>query len=532
MSFRKRGAWIFLVALAGYGVAQLQAGASTPQVASSMGEFPVRPFTREIAAFVAAARRAEQETDPLKRCLVYPDPPGSHWTHEAVVAYCHYRFQPTITFAEVKDLLKRGKAAELDRRMDAALKAQFAQPEARGRIDQIFVMDFDDGSSATRHWLDEWKRQSPQSAFAYAASGYAYVAMAHEQRGGAFAVDTPQKKFDVMHRLLLRADSELHYAIRLNPRITPAYRAMIHAAGLELGKDYAQRAIDQAARVDPANWTIYRERMWLAEPQWMGSLEAMQAVADSAMRHVKQNPLLWMEKTAVAQYQANVDGCDCAPPPRAENFPAAFDELVSTQVFPGAAKTAQSQDAIAESVVYLSEAIRFQDAPQFPSTAQLRQKRAPQLVLVDAAQMALDDANKSIAAAPGDAGSYAARGLVYSNLGNTPLARQDLETALAMKSEDDSVLSALVMIYTSQHEWDKGWDIDNRMLQKNPGNPDAWVFRAMIQEQQPRAGLEDTYRYCLALFSGNPSMDLELKQMREALNKASKASAVAPVLAH
>ncbi|RUL78333.1 DUF4034 domain-containing protein [Dyella choica] len=529
MNFRKHGALLFVVALLGLGAAPLQAGPSTPPAAPSMGEFPVHPFAREIKAFVAAVREAEKETDPLRRCLAYPDPPGSHWTHEAVVAYCHYRYQPIITFAEVKDLIEHGKAAELDRRMDAALNAQFTQPDARGRLDQSFLMDFGDGSMATRYLLDAWKRQSPDSAFAYAASGYAYVNMAHEQRGGAFAPDTPGEKFDAMHRLLLRADADLRRAISLNPRITPVYRAMIHAAGLEFGRAYAQQAIDQAAKVDPANWTIYRERIWLAEPQWMGSLDAMQGVADSAMQHVKQNPLLWMEKTAVAQYQANVNNCDCAPPPEAENFPAAFDELVSMEVFQAAAKRAQEQNAIAESVVYLSEAIRFMDAPQFPSTALLRQRRAPQLVIVDEPQMALDEANKLVASAPGDAGGYAARGLVYLHRGNNSRAEQDLETALTLKSDDDLVLSTLVSIYTANREWDKAWDVDNRMLQKSPDNQEVWIFRAIIQEQQPRAGLEDTYRYCLARFSDDPSMELQFKQMREALDRASKAGTAAPV---
>lgn len=46
-------------------------------------------FTRDEAnAFLDAAKKAEAIRDPLQRCLAYPDPPRSHWSHDAVDAYC------------------------------------------------------------------------------------------------------------------------------------------------------------------------------------------------------------------------------------------------------------------------------------------------------------------------------------------------------------------------------------------------------------------------------------------------------------
>lgn len=538
MTVREKGLLAGLLVLLGLGAVYLHAGAPWPQPASPARAAsvaihkrvaaPLRqpaplPFANDINAFVASVREAEKLTDPVQRCLAYPDPPGSHWTHDAVVAYCRYRFQPTITFAEIKDLIEHGKAAELDRRMDDALQAQLTQPDARGRLDHVFANTFD-GSFATRELLDAWKRDSPNSAYAYAASGRAYVEMAHDQRGGEFVRDTAQEKLDAMNRLLREADSDLEHAISLNPKITPVYVAMIHAAGLAFGDDYARQAIERGLKADPSNWSIYEEMMWLEQPQWFGSLEAMQRVADLAVKRAKQNPLLWIEKQAVGRYQANASGCSCAPPPQAEHFPAAFDELAYSGDIIAAGNTAAKQGKAPVAVVYLSEAMRFQ-----PALEQLRRTRAQQLALVGESKMALDEINKMLAAAPSDARNYQARGYIYVYMNDTSHGERDLETALAMNPDDDATLGMLGAIYTNQtNEWDKAWDIADRIIRKYPDSPGGWVMRATVQETQPRAGLEDTYHYFQTHFGNDPAMKWQIDHMREVLVKKTQVEAAAP----
>src|SRR6185312_11894887 len=81
-----------------------------------------RAFTRvETNTFLDVAERAEKIADPLQRCLAYPDPPGSHWDHAAVVAYCKYRYQPMISFEQVEQMVQSGRARELDRMFAAVL---------------------------------------------------------------------------------------------------------------------------------------------------------------------------------------------------------------------------------------------------------------------------------------------------------------------------------------------------------------------------------------------------------------------------
>src|SRR5580658_10054637 len=80
---------------------------------------PSTLFSKEqVSSFLASAKAAEALTDPLKRCLSYPDPPGSHWSHTVVVAYCKHRNEVRMTFDQAKALLDAGHASDLDRHFD------------------------------------------------------------------------------------------------------------------------------------------------------------------------------------------------------------------------------------------------------------------------------------------------------------------------------------------------------------------------------------------------------------------------------
>jgi hypothetical protein len=61
-----------------------------------------------------AARRSTSPPLPAAREFTHdaPDPPDSHWSHDAVAAYCHYRMQPLLTSAEAH--------ADIDARANAS----------------------------------------------------------------------------------------------------------------------------------------------------------------------------------------------------------------------------------------------------------------------------------------------------------------------------------------------------------------------------------------------------------------------------
>jgi tetratricopeptide (TPR) repeat protein len=470
----------------------------------------------EVYAFLAAAKQAEAIKDPLQRCLVYPNPPGSHWTPTAVNAYCQYRMQPLMSFAELQALIQNGQAAEADQRFAQILAAQLTQANARGRLDRTFDQDFD-GSFEEREVLDAWKRASPKSAFAYAASGFAYEKMAFEARGKGYMKDTPLSNVESMDRLLQQADADLRQAIALNPKITPVYTAMIDAGGLSLGNAYAMDAAQRGLAVDPANFSIYSALMWLAQPKWGGSLRAMNNITAKAQTHRSENPLMVLQLSKEPAYD-KLDSCDCHSVEELATYPAMFDQVSTVQEMLYAASAAESSHHMELSVVYFSEALRFD--PDLPDA---RLHRIDNLNNFDESQWAVDEANRMVSASPQDEDPIKARAYSYEALGDYNRAEQDMRAALSIDPGDEGALTELLNIYVDwTHEWDKAWDTDNHLIQVSPGKPYGWVMRAEIQEQQPRAGLQDTVDYFAAHFDVDPRDHKTLLDMRAALALQSK----------
>lgn len=511
-----------LAAFAGY-LATRPGTLATPPAATPVAAAPAPPpakpapkphvFTpRELNAFLTAAANAEAITDPLKRCLAYPDPPASHWNAAAVSAYCRYRTQPIITADEVRDLIEHGRAAELDRWLGDSLQAQLTRPEARGRLDRTFFADFNDGSLDQRYLIDAWKRASPHSAFAYAASGFAYVQMAIAARGGDYASKTPQDNMESMQRLLTLADTDLQQARKLEPRITPIYTAMLQAGGYGLGERYAERALHDGLQQDPANFAIYGQYIWSAQPQWFGSLDALQRAVDQSLQHAQQNPMLWLKQSEVAGYLANIHGWR-DDPLHVENFPAVFDQAADAGPLSAAGRTAAAHGQPAMAAIYLSEAVRFNPddtAARLQLARVAGEQNQPTLVMLHA--------GKLLAAHPDDPELLTLRGWASMQMGKIDDARADLVRALEKNPDNGFAMSLLGSLYVySTHEWDKAWALSDRLIAEFPEHPEGWHLRASIQLHQPRAGLDDTLHYFILHFGNDPSQRGVVREMRSML---------------
>lgn len=267
----------------------------------------------QLNQFLLAARQTEALADPLQRCLRYPDPPGLAWSKDVTAAYCHYQLDPWVTAAYARQLIQDGRAAELDKRLAEAMLAQSSEPGMQGALDRTFNLDFKNGSEETRALMDAWKRQMPKSAFALAASGTAYVEMAQRIRGSAYASNTSQDSLDSMSRLLESARTDLDQAAAIDPKLTPAYTAMIYASALEGDAGYAISAAKRGLAADPANYTIYARMVWMSQPKWGGSVTRMRAVIAMAQRHASANPLLKLLLSENTGGEAYVENCPCNP---------------------------------------------------------------------------------------------------------------------------------------------------------------------------------------------------------------------------
>lgn len=463
-------------------------------------------------AFLAAAKQAEAMADPLQRCLKYPDPPGSHWPAVAVEAYCRYRTQPMAPYDEVRTQLQRGEFDALERRLDALLQDKPTRPEQRNVMDHAFEIWFNRPDLELRPLLENWKRAVPGSAFAYAASGVSYVAMAAHARGEAFIKDTPASNLESMDRLVRLADADLRHATELDARVTPVYSAMVRAARYGMGGDYLKQAMQAALRADPANFAFYNTLMWALEPRWGGSLEQMTALGKLATKHAAENPMLLLLPEKALGYEADLDGDDCTRPGQFERYSVIFDQpAVASQLLKAGTKAAQC-GRIELSVVYYSESLRFN-----PGDNDTRISRANELNDFDESAWALNEVDGVVRQNPRVARFVFSRGYANENLNNYDAAEKDYQAALALDPGNKDIYGQLAKLYLEgMHDWERLWKLDERMVELFPDDPHVWLLRATVQQYQPRPGLKETADYFQAHFDKSPELHQQLLKMRAA----------------
>ncbi|QNK01876.1 DUF4034 domain-containing protein [Dyella telluris] len=463
-------------------------------------------------AFLAAVKQAEAMADPLQRCLKYPDPPGSHWPVAAVEAYCRYRTQPLAPYDEVRTLLQRGEFAEVERRLAALLQDKLTKPELRNVMDHTFDNWFNRPDLELRPLLENWKQAVPKSAFAYAASGVSYVAMAAHARGAGYIEDTPASNLESMDRLIRLADADLRRAIELDARVTPSYSAMVRAARYGMGDVYLQQTTQAALRADPANFAFYDTLMWAVQPKWGGSLEQMRALGKLAVKHAGQNPVLLLLPEKELGYAADLDGDSCTTPGQFEHYSVIFDQpAVASQLLKAGTQAAQC-NRIELSVVYYSESLRFN-----PDDNDTRISRANELNDFDESAWALKEVDGVVRQNPHAWRFVFSRGYANENLNNYEAAEKDYLAALALDPGNQEIYGQLAKLYLEgTHDWEKLWKLDERMVELFPQEPYVWLLRATVQQYQPRAGLKETADYFEAHFDKSPELHQQLLKMRAA----------------
>ena len=482
---------------------------------TTQATFAFQPYASwQVNEFLMKAKEVEAIKDPLQRCLAYPDPPDSHWNADAVKAYCRYRNLPVMSFDEVRHLIESGHAAELDRRLADALHKQFTDPASQGLLDHIYQNVFDNGSFDIRPLLDAWKRQSPDSAFAYAASGMAYADMATAARGSDYIRNTPEDAILSMDRLASEADIDLRHAIALEPRMTPAYAAMMDIGRMTLGRQYALQARDAGLKVAPDNFFLYSAASLMAEPKWGGEADELETLRHRELEHAAQNPLLYLAATVVKLREFDFFSCDCDTPQEQAQVMQTLQDVSSAAALGGAGNRAESAKQPGLAAVYYTEALRFADVPEF------RLSRAFDLVKVGYPAWAHDELTAVAPALPGRGDVYRGMGYADLELEKDTRAIGELEQAVRIEDTDTWSWESLGTLYARARQWDKAWSVADQLVRLEPDAPDGWRLRAQVQMEQPRAGLADTERAFAKRFGNRPDEQATLKQMRDALAHA------------
>lgn len=479
-----------------------------------------QPSKSGIHDFLAAAAAADAMPDRLQRCLAFPDPPRSHWSRATVVAYCDYLFKPVVTAAEVRELVAAGHAAELDARLASALQAQLANP-ADPRLDAAYYQLFFDPPPDLRPVLDAWKKQSPDSAYAHAASAFAYLAAASTARGNAFIEETSDAQLEGMTKLLGPARADLERAVALEPRLAVAHSGMI-MIGLYLRRDYALDAARRGFGVDPSNYLLFDGMRMAAEPRWGGSAKELADVVSRAQALAGRNPLLSLLRNEATAAELGLDECGC----RVEkplDLNSLFDQPARRDLLEGAALYADEIESNESAAVYYSEASRFGwDTPNNVSG------RLDALQALDEFPFSLTAANYYLARKPGDTDALAGRATAYSHLRDRPHMKQDLAAILALRPDDLWALGSLGHEdVLNDNDLVHGAEIARRLLKSHPDKPDGWFLEAAIELKRKDPRAKASVATFMRRFGADPDEQEDvtfLRDLQSGVSYASRAS--------
>jgi tetratricopeptide (TPR) repeat protein len=140
--------------------------------------------------------------------------------------------------------------------------------------------------------LDKWVHERLSYA-SYAARGIYEMNLGYRQRGEKFIRDTPPENLRRMEESFRRARGDLTAALKLNPKFTPAYTALILIAQADGERDEAQRTERQATREVPSTYYVRYSYIMTLRPEWGGSYAAMHAYAASLNGAARLNPRIW-----------------------------------------------------------------------------------------------------------------------------------------------------------------------------------------------------------------------------------------------
>ena len=287
----RKGWWIAVLAAAAWlGAMPRAVSAEPPPIPEKDSHEAFKNLPEPWRDYFVRAREAERLDDRLQRCLAYPDMPGNRWPDGHTEAHCRFHALEPIGLAEIEAYLQRNATAELDQRLDALLAKHFAGEG--GEDIHVAVAAFSDANADTDRLSARWLQLAPGSAYANFARANYYRDAAWNARGGKWASETPRESMRRMTEAAGRAIPLFREAIRIEPRLMPAYAGLLNVAMLDSRADVEREALAGAMAQDPACLEIARLRMVALQPRWGGSYEEMLSYAAELSKHVARRPQL------------------------------------------------------------------------------------------------------------------------------------------------------------------------------------------------------------------------------------------------
>jgi tetratricopeptide (TPR) repeat protein len=461
--------------------------AAAPAAALERGTPPPSSLPLATPDSLSAVFEAEQIADPMQRCIAYPTPTGYHWPQPMIAARCADALAPGLAWDTFQKAVDGGKAREIDAQLDALVADYFAKRAPEGALQHAYVANFWSPSESLKRSIDQWVAQAPASAHALAARGMHEVAIGQEARGEDTIANTPPESLANMSKALDAARRDLQKALSINPRIMPAYTALIYIAKLSGDRELAERTIQQATKVDPATFypRAYLSNMY--EPRWGGSFEAMDRIAAEAMPLVDQNPRLTdLKVTALAARGLSFHWShDYAAALR--EFDKGLAEGPDKFYLDLAQYAAGEANDNVRAVELLSQIVRFSPDDMGP-----RRTRAYYLAKLGRDDWAASDLDIALAANPHDAKTMRTYANLLIQKNDNEGAQAKLKDLIAADPTDRWAKVTLAWMYTHRtHRAAEASALLDEMLKSEPESGELWMMRVQLFDASPGPGMRE-----------------------------------------
>jgi tetratricopeptide (TPR) repeat protein len=335
-------------------------------------------------------RKAEAIVDPLERCKAYPAPTGFEWPRELTDALCTDLLSPRLTTRQAEAWIEDGEAEELDRYLDSLVDGYFKGTVPEGVLWLAYSSKFEVGGAETRSLLDQWVTQRPDSGHAQLALASHHLTEAWGFRGSKFYDDMPQADQLRMQEEVDAAVAAAELAIKLEPRLIPAYAIAMRVSQIGGDDDIAARMSKDGLAVKPDSYLLRDASMFPLH--WGGSPRKLDAIAADGMRHIASNPRMPLLTAFAKATRALAEHREGRHKEAVPLFEAALAIAPDRDhLYWGSYSQSQAGDP-ARAVEYLSQVIRF--APRHSNAIT---SRARHLVKLGQTNWALADLERLVA---------------------------------------------------------------------------------------------------------------------------------------
>ena len=430
--------------------------------------------TADYADYFAAVRKADSITDPLQRCLAYPDLPGNAWLPGLAKARCTMFLAPKLYSLEAIDklLTQPGGAATLETAYSALLDAHFNVPAQREHINIALGVFKDEDHDRAERIARAWLAVAPESPFARTSLGHVLERRGWNARGTKYASDTPDENLRKMNAYFVDAAKQYSAAMETNAKLLPACEGLM-AIGRQSSDEVQAFATKHCLDVDPASFYVIEELMNAAEPRWGGSDAEMRAVAAYAQARVAKNPVLALFAFHHAFYEIErmKDGDAQALAvlePAARLVPnAGYLRLVGGAYY--------RKDDNWKALSYLSQALRFS-----PNAAPESRYRARALRALGESEWARADAERAVALDAKNGHGQQLLGKIVRELDGPAAALPYFKRALEDSNTREFAFNDYCGSLIDAKQRNEAGKCIDELLAAYPENPEGWRQRLFL----------------------------------------------------